>query len=137
MLRLDIAADLASTDGAAARIRELADRRFPEEKAICVEIAVAEALSNIVLHSCAGLAGRNIQVAVDESDDGLLVSLADSGRPLPKRLLDGWEPRSGSAGGFTDKGRGLALIHECADEVRYTHSRGVNSVTLNFKGRKK
>jgi anti-sigma regulatory factor (Ser/Thr protein kinase) len=82
-----------------------------------VEIALREALANAIEHGCQHDPGKSIQccVAGDESGD-LVVVVRDPGPGFdPARVPD---PRAGSAL-FRDGGRGIHLINEFMDEVRF------------------
>jgi len=136
MLRLEIPADLKSTDAAAAEIRRLAERLLPPEKATCVEIAVSEALSNIVRHAFNGTSDQTIVLLARPGAEGLGITLTDCGAPLPPRLLENVPPPDDADGELAEDGRGLSLIYQCSDEVQFRHAAGVNYLLLRFRGEK-
>lgn len=84
-----------------------------------VEIALREALANAIEHGCGGDPGKSIQccVAGDESGD-LVIVVRDPGPGFdPARVPD---PRDG-ANLLREGGRGIHLINEFMDEVRFAH----------------
>lgn len=98
-----------------------------------VEIALAEALNNIVEHAYAGCAGRiGIAAALDGTD--LRCTLTDRGRPLPglrppesTRPMLGHTRAEAPEGGF-----GWPLIRSLTRCLRYERAGSVNRLTLCF-----
>jgi serine/threonine-protein kinase RsbW len=91
-----------------------------------LELALAEAAANVVLHAYGGEAGRPIEMTVEVDPDRVIVSLAHHGRDfdpeaVPPPVFDGTRE-----GGF-----GVYLIRESVDEVEYFREdarRGVRMV---------
>jgi anti-sigma regulatory factor (Ser/Thr protein kinase) len=112
----DAAAVSSVCDGVMQVVRSM---KLAAGKEFEVEIALREALANAIEHGCQGDPGKSIQccVAADESGD-LVVVVRDPGPGFdPARVPD---PREGSAL-FRDGGRGIHLINEFMDEVRFAH----------------
>ncbi len=110
----DTAAAASVCDGVMQVVRSM---KLAAGKEFEVEIALREALANAIEHGCQGDSGKSIQccVAGDESGD-LVVVVRDPGPGFdPARVPD---PRDG-AGLFRDGGRGIHLINEFMDEVRF------------------
>jgi serine/threonine-protein kinase RsbW len=91
--------------------------RCAEGKEMEVELALREALANAVVHGCKGDPEKKIEccVACDESR-GLLIVIRDPG--------EGFDPASIPSpilgeNIFESHGRGIFLINELMDEVRY------------------
>lgn len=100
-----------------------------------VEIAVTEALNNIVEHALHGADTAPIRLRASSSGARLRVVLRDRGAPMPQLAA----PRSGPAptelprielpeGGF-----GRLLICELAERVRYDRRGQENVLTLDFR----
>lgn len=88
-----------------------------EGKEFEVEIAVREALANAIVHGCKKDPGKTVQVCVacDESR-GMLIVVRDPG--------DGFNPAAVQSplmgqNLFSEHGRGIYLINELMDEVRF------------------
>jgi serine/threonine-protein kinase RsbW len=121
--RLEAVAQFASVVREAAEEAELGELEIVE-----LQLAVVEAANNIVAHGYRGASGE-IEIRVVE-DDGVLVELIDTGRPIPPGLLDNPPFASLDA----ESGRGLAIIRSCVDRVDYTSVHGANRLRL-FKAR--
>jgi serine/threonine-protein kinase RsbW len=101
-------------DGVMQIVREM---RLASGKEFEVEIALREALANAIEHGCQRDPSKSIQccVAGDESGD-LVIVVRDPGPGFdPAQVPD---PRE-DANLLRDGGRGIHLINEFMDEVRY------------------
>lgn len=106
----------AACEGVMQVVREMG---LAPGKRIEVEIALREALANAIEHGCQGDPTKSVQccVAADEKGD-LVIVVRDPGPGFdPARVPD---PRHGE-GLLRDGGRGIHLINEFMDEVRFAH----------------
>jgi serine/threonine-protein kinase RsbW len=118
LVDVTIPADLARV--AAFRdevVRILRDRGAAVGQEVEVELALQEALVNAIKHGCRNDPTKTVHCFVTVDDDGeILIVVRDPG--------DGFElasvPNPVSASGlFRHSGRGVFLIRELMDEVRY------------------
>jgi serine/threonine-protein kinase RsbW len=93
---------------------------------IDLNLAVAEAANNIVLHSYGGDERQSYEVSILMRDEGLVVKLSDRGRPIPAEQLSAAAPAPFDA----ECGRGFAIINACVDSLAYESSGGVNRLVL-------
>jgi serine/threonine-protein kinase RsbW len=93
---------------------------------IDLDLAVAEAANNIVLHGYGSDESQSFQVSIRTQEGALVVELSDSGRPIPAHLLDAPAPAPLDA----ECGRGFGIIHACVDALKYRSEAGVNRLTL-------
>jgi serine/threonine-protein kinase RsbW len=95
------------------------DMKLAAGKEFQVEIALREALANAIEHGCQGDPSKSIQccVAGDESGDVLIV-VRDPGTGFDVTQVP--DPRQG-ANLLRESGRGIHLINEFMDEVRFAH----------------
>lgn len=110
----DTKAASAVCDGVMQVVREM---KLAAGKEFEVEMALREALANAIEHGCQGDPSKSIQccVAGDESGDVLIV-VRDPGPGFdPAQVPD---PREGDSL-LRDSGRGIHLINEFMDEVRF------------------
>ncbi len=85
---------------------------YGEQDVLALEIALAEALSNVVRHAYRGEDRHEVVVELDVSRDALRVSVTDHGRPFdPSTRGDPYPDEPG------DGGYGLQLIDDVMDEV--------------------
>lgn len=99
-----------------------------------VEIAVTEALNNIVEHACAGISDALIRIDLTIKAAHVIVHLQDPGAALPgcripqARALDLAVGRDDlPEGGF-----GWGLIHALTDQLEYSRSEGANRLRMRF-----
>jgi serine/threonine-protein kinase RsbW len=100
-----------------------------------VEIALAEALTNIVEHGYGGDSDENVRLRLLERPGALEIDVWDRGRPIPHERLEQadettflFDPTDLDA--LPEGGLGLALIKSAFDEVRYSSRDGVNRMRL-------
>jgi anti-sigma regulatory factor (Ser/Thr protein kinase) len=106
----------SACEGMMQVVREM---KLARGKEFEVEIALREALANAIEHGCQGDATKSVQccVAGDANGDVVIV-VRDPGSGFdPSRVPD---PRDGQ-GLLRDGGRGIHLINEFMDEVRFRH----------------
>ena len=104
-------------------------RRIAEEAIGCagandVEIAVVEALTNLVKHGYPDEPGE-IEIAVCSETDEVIVDIFDIGNTIPRPLLaragpERFEFDPDDIEGLVEGGLGLSLIHLTMDFVEYT-----------------
>lgn len=125
-----IRATLEEVDGLSRSLADLARPCLPAEKLVGLEIAVAEALNNVVLHGYAQ-AGGTIAAALDIRDAAVTVEICDRGLRVPEgalaaaRSLDDLDP-------LAESGRGLGLIVGLSDRLDYAAGPEGNRLTLEF-----
>jgi len=120
ILRLDetISADIRSISPVVDRVMLLAgEMSCSTGKEFEVEISLREALVNAVVHGCKGDASKKVQLTVccDESR-GMLLIVRDPG---PGFDLDSLESPLLGDNIFSSHGRGIFLINQLMDEVRF------------------
>lgn len=126
-----IAARIAEVDPLILRLMVVAEPMMGADRLLSVELAAIEALTNVVLHGCAGQLDATIDVEILANPDGLSLSITDPGVPMPECFfenaadLDQIDPGA-------ESGRGLAMIKACADVVIYTRMADQNRLTLTF-----
>lgn len=128
------ATSLAARDGIAEVMRGVHAIGLPPAAAEDVEIALAEAVNNVIEHAYAGCRHHKIAVRARLSETELELRLVDNGRPLPgghvprHPCLDLDHPRDAlPEGGF-----GWTMIHQLTGHVRYQRRSGRNVLTLRF-----
>jgi serine/threonine-protein kinase RsbW len=93
---------------------------------IDLDLAVAEAANNIVLHGYGRDETNSFQVLIQVEEGRLSVELSDSGRPIPAPMLEAASPAPWDA----ECGRGFGIIHACVDALTYRSEGGLNRLTL-------
>jgi serine/threonine-protein kinase RsbW len=96
-------------------VREM---KCAEGKEDDIELALTEALANAVVHGAKGDASKTIEcdVACDENR-GMLIVVRDPGEGFDPKTIP--SPMHGE-NLFSDHGRGIYLINQLMDEVKFT-----------------
>lgn len=99
-----------------------------------VEIALTEAVNNVVEHAYGDPDAGYVRMSLILKRNVLLVRISDTGRPLPEGGLTAGRPANLSVprlmlpeGGF-----GWFLIRTLADDVRHERHNGTNTLSLRF-----
>jgi serine/threonine-protein kinase RsbW len=97
------------------------------------ELATVEAVSNCVRHAYACQAGHTVAVTVAFEPERLEIRVRDDGCPIPEEKrrpqVREFDPKDPSS--IPEGGRGVFLIHEMMDEVRYTSEGGANVLIMS------
>ena len=116
-------------------LRTILPAQLGENGCYDVEIGVAEALTNVVLHGYAGLEAEPFKVRWSVSRRHLLLEIRDRGRPIPEDRLRsagpdtfGFDPTELDA--LPEGGLGLSLMLAAFDRVDYSSADGVNRLRL-------
>ena len=92
--------------------RHVGEAGLDEEVAFAVEIALAEALANVVLHSFGGEPHHVVPVTLDIDQHEARITIRDRGEPFDPRPYRRPNLDEASAGGY-----GVYLIDKVMDEV--------------------
>ena len=117
-LNLTIPADPAAIPTVSAGVTQmLAERQWPENEVMRVELALEEALANAIRHGCCNDPTKQLQccVTVDDRDEVTIV-VRDPGKGFdPGAVPDPLAPENV----LKPSGRGIFLINELMDEVAF------------------
>jgi serine/threonine-protein kinase RsbW len=99
------------------------DAGFDEEAAWAVELALAEALSNVIRHGYEGDPRQRIELSIEVDDDKLCVCVRDYAVAFDPHEIVPTDFETPGPGGY-----GLHLIEELMDEVKRDTSSGSGTV---------
>lgn len=128
-----MAARIDDVDAMGLQLKAAAAPMLSEDRLIAFEIAVIEALTNVVLHALRGVPDATIDIDVSGENGKVQVEIRDHGRPAPPDLFDSVGALD-EVDAMAESGRGVALILTCADEVNYQSKDGLNRLSLCFVG---
>lgn len=98
-----------------------------------IELCVVEAVNNAIEHAYDNKTGHKVEVIFTLESDRLTLDICDSGRPMERKHL-AYRKRldfpPAEVHRLSERGRGLAIIQEIADEVEYQTIQGKNKLTL-------
>lgn len=89
-----------------------------------IQVALTEALNNIVEHALPGSHEERITIDCRKSDEYFEVNLKDCGRPISTNPTYHFPDEA------DEGGRGWPIIFRWTDHVEYNHDRGWNHLTL-------
>ena len=118
-----------------ALLRTIFPPQLGEDECYSVEIGLAEALTNVVLHGYAGLEAEPFKVRWSVSRRLLLLEIRDRGRPIPKDRLRSAGPDTFNfdptvLDTLPEGGLGLSLMLAAFDRVDYSSVGGLNCLRL-------
>ena len=96
----------------------------PEYTRMCIDLAVSEIGSNIIEHAGDGQP-VTVRMVVTVRPENISVELTDDGRPALVDLAETAMPEE-----FSERGRGLAIVHRVVDRVCYSRDGDGNRWTL-------
>lgn len=124
-LRLEFSSSLSHLHHAVVAIRSWCELSEGHRAAAWkIELAVTEALTNIVVHAYRERAGQPISVSWIDRPDCLLIEIRDRGEAM--RAV----PDPGFPSAIEEGGRGWPIIRACLDRVSYRSQDGTNILTL-------
>lgn len=117
-LKVTLTADKNAVDPLVRSVMDIVRQmQCAEGKEDAIELALAEALANAVVHGCESDPSKIIEcdVACDQTH-GMLIVVRDPGKGFDPASLP--SPVSGQQV-YSDHGRGIYLINQLMDEVRF------------------
>ncbi len=134
-IRLTIDSDLDKVVLLARAVRALCTGVLPPEDADAVELALVEAVNNVIRHGYAGRPGEDVEVGVALHPDRVVVEVVDHAQPMDGALVEAasaarfdFDPADLDA--VPESGMGLALIRMSMDEVEYRAEGGANRLRM-------
>jgi serine/threonine-protein kinase RsbW len=128
------ASDLATRDAVAQVTLWLLRCGLAAEQIGNVEIALAEAINNIVEHAYDGAASGKICLTVKQDSARLSICICDQGKPMPGHALPNGSPQnlSGPICELPEGGFGWHLIRQLTSRASYAHRDRRNILALEI-----
>ena len=129
------ATELDARTGISLVVKRLRDFNLPEEHVGDVQIALAEAVNNVVEHAYSGQATGEISIRCDLEREQLWIRISDAGPPFPGDRLPAGERAdvSGPLEDLPEGGFGWFLIRELANQIHYERQDDRNQLSLCFE----
>ena len=121
LLDVNMPADAEAVAAVVDSISETLERlEVPEQKRFEVALAVQEALANAVVHGCGNDRSKQIRCRLKSDPKGrIVIIVTDPGPGFSQELQP--DPK-GNENLYADHGRGVYLIRQLMDEVRFERS---------------
>jgi serine/threonine-protein kinase RsbW len=134
-IRLCVDSDLDLVALVARAIRALCEDLLPAEALASVELAVVEAMNNVIEHGYHGRKGGEMEVSLTLAPGEIEVEIVDHAAPMPGDVTraDGPTPFDfdlSDVANLPEGGMGLALIRMSMDEVDYISRPGENRLRM-------
>jgi anti-sigma regulatory factor (Ser/Thr protein kinase) len=129
-LRLEVNSCLTDLHYAVVAIRSWCEMtEIYRASAWKIELAVMEALTNIVVHSYQARCDQPISVVWEKRQDRLVIEIRDEGKAMSN------PPDEPFPAAEAEGGRGWPIIRACVDRVTYRSEDGTNVLTLEQEAR--
>ncbi|AHD02458.1 ATP-binding protein [Leisingera methylohalidivorans] len=129
------ATNLDARSGISSIVARLRSLGVPGARVDEVQIALTEAVNNVVEHAYESAPPGNVRIQGELYPEHLWISIQDAGAPYPKGELPEGKPAdiSVAAENLPEGGFGWFLIRELASQVQYERSEGSNNLSLCFE----
>jgi serine/threonine-protein kinase RsbW len=104
---------------------------LPDAQLFKAEVAIVEALSNVVEHAETSLPQEPVVIAVTATNEAVTVDIFDPVGAAPFDPREYLVPLS-DVDIWAERGRGIGLIHQCSDTIEYGPLDGQNRLALRF-----
>jgi serine/threonine-protein kinase RsbW len=95
-----------------------------------VELAVDEALNNVIRHAYRGEPGHMIDVTFAQESARFTIEITDEGEPMPEGRPVAFDFDPTDIAQLPEGGMGVFLIHSVMDEVEYRRLGDRNALTM-------
>lgn len=138
-IRLSVDSDIDQVELVARAIRTLCEGLLSEDDAASVELAVVEAMNNVIKHGYHGRRGGSVEVGLTLSRAQVEVEIVDHATPIPQDFVQSASnPFAFDADDLPnvpEGGMGLALIRMSMDEVDYVSGPEENRLRMVKRAR--
>ncbi len=131
------ATELEARQGIVSVVERLKGMGIPNTRVDEVQIALAEAVNNVVEHAYAETATGDVLIRCNLHPDRLWVEIRDAGVPFPESKLPEGKPAAVSVDtpleDLPEGGFGWFLIRELASDIQYQRNLDNNQLSLCFE----
>lgn len=133
---VQLQASLAQVATTTQHVRQLLPDWLGEAERDAIELALAEALTNIVEHGYGHDSTEPVRLRIRERSGALEIDIWDRGQPIPDGMIENTDVTTTfmfdptDLDGLPEGGMGLALIKAAFNEVQYGTRDGVNRLRL-------
>ncbi len=134
-IELRIGANPAEVSLIGRSVRALCEPLLGEDAATSVELAICEAVNNVVEHAYRDFSDGLVTVRWTGHPDRVCIEVRDRGAPLPRGALDRGLPEfdPDNLESLPEGGFGLGIVSALAHEVRYMRDAGgCNTLSLTW-----
>ncbi len=104
---------------------------FDKIEAYQVQLALVEAVTNVIRHAYGGEPGQEVEVTVTLRPECLSFQIVDRGQPWPELPLKPLEFNPQDIPHLPEGGMGLIIMHRVMDRVEYQRVGDTNILTMD------
>lgn len=129
------ATELDARSGIGSVVEQLLTMGLPRDRADDVQIALAEAVNNVVEHAYANAPSGEVSIRCNLDPKQLWIDIQDAGVPFPGKQLPAGMPVNLSVPieDLPEGGFGWFLIRELTSDIQYERKSGSNQLSLCFE----
>ncbi len=129
------ATHMDTRSGISSIVAQLRSLGVPGARADEVQIALTEAVNNVVEHAYESAPPGDVRIRAELYPERLWINIQDAGAPFPRGKLPEGKPADVNvpAECLPEGGFGWFLIRELASQVQYERSEGNNNLSLCFE----
>jgi serine/threonine-protein kinase RsbW len=132
IVRLEIDSRLDHVELLGRAVRALCSTAgVPARECAQVELALVEAVNNVIRHAYRGEAGHPVRVGFTLLDGRFSIEIEDEGLPMPRRSSPALDFDPGDVANLPEGGMGLFIIHSVMDHVEFRRHEGRNSMVMS------
>jgi serine/threonine-protein kinase RsbW len=125
---------LANVELIARAVRGLCNAAgMPGRECAHIELALVEAVNNVVRHAYRGESGHWVEVVFTAENGTISLEVADEGQPMPPRPAPVFDFDPEDLPNLPEGGMGLYLIHSVMDTVEYHSHEGRNALVMTHR----
>ncbi len=129
------ATEVDARSGITEVVTHLRNMGLPALRVDEVQIALAEAVNNVVEHAYAGNTPGDVRIRCSLDPQRLWINISDAGQPFPEGQLPEGKPVNIEVpvDQLPEGGFGWFLIRELTSDIHYERSAGNNQLSLCFE----
>jgi serine/threonine-protein kinase RsbW len=132
VVRLEIDSRLDHVELLGRAVRALcATSGVPARTCAHIELALDEAVNNVIRHAYKGEPGHRVEVVYTLADGRFTIDVIDEGTPMPERPTPTFDFDPTDVANLPEGGMGLFIIHSVMDHVEYASRDGRNALTMS------
>lgn len=130
-----LATELEARSGIQTVVERLRSLGIPNTRADEVQIALTEAVNNVVEHAYDQDTPGDVRIHCKLDPNRLWIDICDAGQPFPENTLPEGKPANVNVPleDLPEGGFGWFLIRELTSNIKYQRSEGNNELTLCFE----
>ena len=130
-IRLEIESRLENTYLIGLYIKTLArDLKLDNEQTYLVELAVIEAINNVIMHAYESQTGNPVTVEIIIEEDEIIFQIFDNGKSMQRSDVQELRFDPSDKSSYPEQGMGLTIMKKSMDKIEYRVMKNKNQLTM-------